>query len=222
MVIQNQDSAMAWITERLGVALREGENLLLRNYLTSAASQINATGGTNGDNPTNCSETDFSRVAATLDNNNAFKFMQGKMGENRFGSSPVRFGYVMFAHTELQPDFDALPNFQSSWNYPNKEGVLYSEYGAVRNLRILTSSQSAKSPSASALGNTVYENIVCGRESYAHIQQSMYGMKIIYRDPLFSGPLALNASLAVKYSQSQAILHQLWIKRFRCTARITI
>lgn len=222
VVIQNQDSAMAWITERLGVAMRQGEDLLLRNYLTSTTSQINATGGSNGDNPTNLSETDFSRVAATLDNNNAMKYLQGKEGQNKFGTSPVRFSYVMFAHTELQPDLDAIGTFQSSWNYPNREGVLYSEYGAVRNIRILTSSQSKKEASASTLGNTVYENIVCGRESYAHIQQSMYGMKIIYRDPLFSGPSALNATLAVKYSQTQAILQQLWIKRFRCTARITI
>jgi len=222
VVIQNQDSAMAWITERLGVAMRQGEDLLLRNYLASTASAVNATGGTNGDNPTNMSETDFSRIAATLDNNNAMKFMQGKEGENKFGTSPVRFSYILFAHTELQPDMDALANFQSSWNYPNREGVLYSEYGAVRNVRILTSSQSAKEEGASALGNTVYNNILCARESYAHIQQSMYGMNIIYRDPLFSGPLALNATLAVKYSQTQAILQQLWILRFRCTARITI
>jgi N4-gp56 family major capsid protein len=222
VIYQNQDSAMAWITERLGVAMRQGEDLLLRNYLTSTASFINATGGSNGDNPTNVSATDFSRLAATLDNNNAFKFVTGKMGEDRLGTSPVRAGYILFAHTELQPDFDNIPEFQNAWNYPNKEGVLPAEFGALRNIRVLTSSQSKKDPGASQLGATVFENICAARQSYAHIQQDMYGMNIIYRDPLFSGPLAMNATLGVKYSQTQAILQQLWIKRFRCTARITI
>lgn len=45
--------------------------LILRDYIVSAASQIMAGGGSNGDNPTNLGITDFSLVAATLDTNNA-------------------------------------------------------------------------------------------------------------------------------------------------------
>jgi hypothetical protein len=41
--------------------------LILRDYMVSAASQINAGGGTNLDNPTNLGISDFSLVAATLD-----------------------------------------------------------------------------------------------------------------------------------------------------------
>lgn len=41
--------------------------IILRDYIVSAASQINAAGGSNGDNPTNLGITDFSLVAATLD-----------------------------------------------------------------------------------------------------------------------------------------------------------
>lgn len=53
--------------------------------MVSAASQINAGGGTNLDNPTNLGISDFSLVAATLDTNNAFKFMSGIEGDLKFG-----------------------------------------------------------------------------------------------------------------------------------------
>jgi hypothetical protein len=58
--------------------------LILRDYIVSAASQIMASGGSNGDNPTNLGASDFSLVAATLDTNNAYKFMSGIEGEDRF------------------------------------------------------------------------------------------------------------------------------------------
>jgi len=57
--------------------------LILRDYILSAASQINAAGGSNGDNPTNLGVSDFSLVAATLDTNNAYKFMSGIEGMDR-------------------------------------------------------------------------------------------------------------------------------------------
>lgn len=63
------------------------EDLILRDYMVSAASQINAGGGTNMDNPTNLGISDFSLVAATLDTNNAFKFMSGIEGDLKFGKT---------------------------------------------------------------------------------------------------------------------------------------
>ncbi len=59
--------------------------LILRDYIISAASEINAGGGSNSDNPTNLGVSDFSLVATTLDTNNAYKFMSGIEGMDRFG-----------------------------------------------------------------------------------------------------------------------------------------
>lgn len=60
----------------------------MRDYIVSAASEINAGGGSNGDNPTNLGVSDFSLVATTLDTNNAYKFMSGIEGMDRFGTGP--------------------------------------------------------------------------------------------------------------------------------------
>lgn len=65
--------------------MRQAEDLILRDYIVSAASEINAGGGSNNDNPTNLGVSDFSLVATTLDSNNAYKFMSGVEGMDRFG-----------------------------------------------------------------------------------------------------------------------------------------
>lgn len=66
VLIQDQDGVLAWVGERLAVCMRQSEDLLLRDYIVSAASSINA-GGANGDNPGYITAGDFSLVASTLD-----------------------------------------------------------------------------------------------------------------------------------------------------------
>lgn len=82
---KSQEGVLAWVGERLAVSMRQAEDLILRDYILSAASQLMAGGGSNSDNPTNLGISDFSLVATTLDTNNAFKFMTGIEGMDRFG-----------------------------------------------------------------------------------------------------------------------------------------
>lgn len=131
VILQDQEGVLAWVSERLAVSMRQAEDLILRDYVVSAASMINAGGGSNGDNPTNLGVTDFSLVVTTLDTNNAYKFMTGIEGMDRFGTGPVRSSYFMLSSTELQTDFDSLQSFGSlaflsQWNYPKFCGVVKS------------------------------------------------------------------------------------------------
>lgn len=217
VVIQDQDPVLSWVTERLGIAMRQAEDIILRDYLLSAVSVYNCKGGVDGDNPTEITTRDLSAVAASLDTSNAFKFLSGKIGEDRFGSSPIRSAYFLLCSTELQPAFDGLDKFTSSWNYPNQNDTIFSEYGAVLNFRIFTSSESAVQRGASMNGNDVYNNMAVAREAYAHIDQDGYSSQLIYRPPIFSGPLALNGTLGVKFAQTQAVLQNTWIRNVRCT-----
>jgi len=197
--------------------MRQAEDIILRDFLLSAVSKYNCQGGTNGDNPTDISARDISIMASMLDTANAFKFLTGKQGEDRFGSAPIRAAYVLLTSTELQPSFDGMDKFTASWNYPNQNDVIYSEYGSVFNARIFTSSESAVLRNTSDLGNDVYHNMFVARESYAHIDQDGYSSQLIYRDPIFSGPLALNGTLAVKFAQAQSINQDTWILDACCT-----
>ncbi len=185
---------------------------------------VNAGGGGGSFNPTPLGSTDFSLVATTLDTNNAYKFMSGILGELRFGSGPVRSSYFMLSSTELQSDFDALVGtggFINQWNYPNNTSALPSEYGNVFNIRILTSSEApvARNAAIDPLGNTadVYYNTVLGKQAITHINQDGYSMNLIYRDPYYSGMLAQNATLAVKFAQAQALTQDTAIRNLLST-----
>ena len=222
VILQDQEGVLAWVSERLAVAMRQAEDLILRDYIVSAASQINAGGGSNGDNPTNLGVTDFSLVATTLDTNNAYKFMSGIEGMDRFGTGPVRSAYFMLSSTELQTDFDSLQSFGtlsflSQWNYPTNASALPAEYGSVGNIRILTSSEAPVARGASELGNDLYYNTVLGKQALTHINQDGYSMTLIYRDPYYSGMLAQNATLAVKFAQAQAITQDTAIRNLLST-----
>jgi N4-gp56 family major capsid protein len=207
------------VSERLAVAMRQAEDIILRDYIVSAASRINAGGGSNNDNPTNLGVSDFSLVATTLDTNNAFKFMSGIEGMDRFGTGPVRSAYFMLSSTELQTDFDGLVGngFISQWNYPTNASALPSEYGSVFNTRILTSSEAPVSRGASANGQDVYYNTVVGKQGITHIKQDGYSMNLIYRDPYYSGMLAQNCTLGIKFIQAQAITQDTAIRNVLCT-----
>ncbi len=219
VILQDQEGVLAWVSERLAVSMRQAEDLILRDYIVSAASQIMAGGGGNGDNPANLGLTDFSLVATTLDTNNAFKFMSGILGADKFGSGPIRSSYFMLSSTELQTDFDALTGVGvfNQWNYPNNTSCLPTEWGSVYNLRILTSSEAPVARGASALGNDVYYNAVMGKQAITHISQDGYSMRLLYRDPMYSGMLGQNATLAIKFAQSQAITQDTAIRNLLCT-----
>ena len=197
----------------------------MRDYVVSAASQINAGGGANGDNPTNLGLTDFSLVATTLDTNNAYKFVSGIEGDLKFGTGPIRSAYFMLTSTELQSDFDALSGNQgvfNNWNYPSNTSALLTEWGSVYNIRILTSSEAPVSRGTSALGNDEYLNTVLGKQALTHIAQDGFSMRLIYRDPYYSGMLAQNATLAVKFAQAQAITQDTAIRTLKSTRLSTL
>jgi len=219
VILQDQEGVLAWVSERLAVAMRQAEDLILRDYIVSAASQIMAGGGSNGDNPTNLGASDFSLVATTLDTNNAYKFMSGIEGENKFGTGPVRSAYFMLSSTELQTDFDGLvgSGFLNQWNYPNNSSALPSEYGSMFNVRVLTSSEAPVARRSSANSQDVYYNTVLGKQAITHINQDGYSMNLIYRDPYYSGMLAQNATLAVKFAQAQAITQDTAIRNLLST-----
>ena len=219
VILQDQEGVLAWVSERLAVAMRQAEDLILRDYILSASSVINAGGGTNGDNPTNLGLSDFSLVATTLDTNNAYKFMTGIEGMDRFGTGPIRSSYFMLSSTELQTDFDGLvgQGVFNNWNYPTNASALPSEWGSVFNVRILTSSEAPVARQVSANQRDVYYNYVMGKQAVTHINQDGYSMNLIYRDPYYSGMLAQNATLAVKFAQSQALTQDTAIRNLACT-----
>jgi N4-gp56 family major capsid protein len=211
VTLQRQDPVLNEAAERLGVSLRQTEDELTRDRLLSTMSQVNCTGGSNGDNPTELPFSDVVNVVKQLRSNNAYEFMDGIIGENRFGTSPTRDAYLAMGSTQLQGQFENISQFTYKWNYPSIQSTMPSEYGAIANVRFLLSSIGAKLPNASANGADVYPLIVIGRESYCIVEQDRYSSSFIYRPPIFSSPLALNATVGWKMAYAGVITNDAWV-----------
>lgn len=125
----------------------------------------------------------------------------------------------MLTSTELQPDFDALTGsgFLSTMNYSSAITALPNEYGNVYNIRVLTSSESPVARAASVGGRDIYINPVVGKQAVTHISQDGDSMQLLYRGPEYSGMLMQNATLAVRFPQSQAITQDTAIRNSLCT-----
>lgn len=215
--MQNQDPVLNEGSRRLGVSLRQTEDQLTRDMLQATASFINCVGGVNGDSPTEITRSDVDTVIQALMGNNAYTITDLIQGEDRFGSSPVRNAYLALCSTDLVSNLNNVAGYTNVSQYPNNNNVPDCEYGAISNLRFQVSSIGAVAASASSLGKNVYSIFCTGREAYANVKQEGYADSFIYRAPIYSDPLAQNASIGWKTAMVPRLLNDLWLINLRCT-----
>lgn len=203
--------------KRLGVSLRQTEDQLTRDMLAASAAFLNCVNGVNGDVPTEITLPDVQTVIRTLLGNNAETLMNNIEGDLKFNTAPIRWAYIAMCHTDLTSNLEAVQNFVNAANYANPTNSLPSEWGAIENIRFLVSSIGSISANASALGANVYNCFVAANESYACIEQDGYSSTFIYRPPMFSDPLAQNASVGWKMAQVPRLLNDTWLINLRST-----
>jgi len=217
VTLQNQDPVLNEAAQRLGVSLRQTEDELTRNMLAGTASFINCVGGTNGDNPTEMTRSDVDEIIKTLADNNAYTISDNIIGEDRFGTAPVRDAYFALGSTKLIGDLENVQGFIAKAQYPSPMHALREEWGSISNLRYLISSIGSVSVGASNLGANVYNVFCVGMEAYAVVEQDGYSAQFIYRPPIYDGPLALNASVGYKFAQVPRITNDAWVINQRTT-----
>ena len=214
----NQDPVLNQTVSLLSQSMRETEDELIRNMLASTASQINCTGGVNGDVPTELSRSDIDSVILALLGNDAMMISDNIEGTLKFGTAPVREAFWAMANTAILDDLESVTGFISQAQYPSNMNVLNAEWGSVANSRWLYSSKGSTSPNASANGNTVYNVFVTGQEAYAVVELTQATASFIYTPP--GGPTDPLRRLqlgAYKFAQVPRILNDAWIFNLRCT-----
>ncbi len=217
VTLQNQDPVLNEAAQRLGVSLRQTEDELTRNMLSSTASFINATGGTNGDNPTEITRSDVDIIIRTLAGNDSYTIADNIEGEDKFGTAPVRDAYFALGSTKLIGNLEQVQGFIAKAQYPSPMQALRQEWGSISNLRFLISSIGSVTPDASANGKDVFNIFCVGMEAYAVVEQDGYSAQFIYRPPIYDGPLALNASVGYKFAQVPRITNDAWVINLRTT-----
>ena len=197
--------------------MRMTEDQLTRDMLAATASVYRCTGGMNGDLPSNLALSDIDKVTAALATNDAIMMLNSQIGENRFGTGPLRSAFLALAHTSLIPTLNNLAGFLSKWNYPLGSRSESTEFGAINNVRFFVSSVGSISPLASRLGNDVYNIFVQGMEALGCVEQDNFTARFLYRPPVFSDALFQNVTLGYVFAEVPVILNDLWIFNMQCT-----
>ncbi len=218
VTITNEDPILNSAAARLGQAMRETQDVLVRDTLEATASVMNCVGGVNGDVPTEMSISDIDDVVTTLQNNSAEYITNMIGGENKFGTSPIGDSYGCMLTTRMIPVLNNISGFVRKFQYPNIKETLSTEWGGVNNVRFFVSEQGSVTPSASLLGNDVANCFVAAKESYKVVWQAGGKARFIYLPPGYNNdPCMLRHTAGCSFYQGQCITNDLWMVNLRST-----
>ena len=217
VVLYENSKTLTKFTSLLGQWLREKEDLLMRDLFASSVSYINATGGLNGDQPSNISLNDVNNIETILLNNDARTMLTSIDAELKFATSPTRDAFIALANTAITNDLQKVQGVVLKVNYPNQSGLRPEEYCSISRFRFFVSSKAAKIPGISLKGNTVYTIPMYGLEAAAKVEQNSYTAVIGYRPPWVVSSVAQNSQLYAKFAIARAITNQNWISGLNVT-----
>jgi len=217
VVLYENSKTLTKFTALLGQWLREKEDLLMRDLFASSVSYINATGGLNGDQPSNISLNDVNNIEQILLGNDARTMLTDLEATLRFGTAGVRDAFIALASTNLSSDLQKVQGVLLKSAYPTQEGIRPEEYCSISRFRFFVSSKGAKTPGISMLGRTVYTIPMFGLEAAAKIEQNNYTAVIGYRPPWVVSSVAQNSQLYAKFAIARAITNQNWISGLNVT-----
>ena len=189
----------------------------MRDLFASSVSYINATGGLNGDQPSNISLNDVNNIETILLNNDARTMLVSIDAENKFSTGPTRDAFIALASTAITNDLQKVQGVVLKNAYPSQAGLRPEEYCAISRFRFFVSSRAAKKPSASLKGNTIYTIPMYGLEAAAKVEQNNYTAVIGYRPPWVVSSVAQNSQLYAKFAIARAITNQNWISGLNVT-----
>lgn len=217
LVLWENSKTLTKFTALLGQWLREKEDLLMRDLFSSSVSYINATGGLNGDQPSNISLNDVNNIESILLGNDARSMLTNLEATLKFGTGGVRDAFIALAHTNLSTDLQKVQGVLLKNAYPTQEGIRPEEYCSISRFRFFVSSKAAKTPGISTKGNTIYTIPMYGLEAAAKIEQNNYTTVIGYRPPWVVSSVAQNSQLYAKFAIARAITNQNWISGLNVT-----
>ena len=218
VTITNEDPILNSAAARLGQAMRETQDSLVRDALESSASVINCVGGQNGDLPTEMAISDIDDVVSVLQNNSGEYVTNMIPGELKIGTSPIGDAYGCMLTTRMIPVLNNVQGMVRKFQYPNVNDVLSTEWSGVNNTRFFVSEQGSVTPNASLLGNDVANCFVSAKEAYKVVWQAGGKAKFIYLPPGYNNdPCMLRHTAGVSFYQGQCITNDLWIQNLRST-----
>ena len=218
VTITNEDPVLNSAAARLGQAMRETQDSLVRDQLESSASVINSVGGVNGDLPTEMALSDVDGVVTTLQNNSGEYITTIVEADLKFGTSPVGDSYACMLTTRMIPVLNNIQGFVRKFQYPNIDKTLSTEWGGVNNTRFFVSEQGSVTPNGSLLGADIANCFVSAKEGYKVVWQAGGKSRFIYLPPGYNNdPCMLRHTAGCSFYQGQCITNDLWVQNLRST-----
>jgi len=214
------DKVLTKFTALLGQWLREKEDLLMRDLFASSASYLSATGGINGDNPTEISRNDVDNIERVLLGKDARTMLSNVEAMDKFGTGPVRDGFIALCNTDITPDLQNVSGVLLTNAYPSQKDIRPEEYCSISRFRFFVSSKGIKESSSSLLGANIYKIPMFGMEAVAKIEQNTYSAVMGYRPPHVVSSVAQNSQLYAKFAIARAITNQNWLSGLKVTQRL--
>ena len=153
------NQAARLLAQNLGQTLDE----ITYDVLSNSTSVILATGGSNGQTPTNLSKADIDSAVKTLLTNNAKMITEVIPGRDAYDTHPIRPAYWGMIPTALIDDLEKVSNFIATANYAQQGPVMPCEWGATGNVRwVFTSVQPSNGATV-----PVYTLPIVGQDAYA-------------------------------------------------------
>ena len=206
VTITNEDPILNSAAARLGQALRETQDVLVRDQLESSCSIINSIGGQNGDLPTEMAISDIDDVVTVLQNNSGEYITKIIGAEDRYGTSPIGDSYGCMLTTRMIPVLNNVQGMVRKFQYPNIDKTLSTEWSGVNNVRFFISEQGSVTPNASLLGNDVANCFVSAKEAYKVVWQAGGKARFIYLPPGYNNdPCMLRHTAGCSFYQGQCI-----------------
>lgn len=165
VILTVEDDTANETADNLSQCMHTMLDKVTRDVWDSSVPQISCLNGSNGNAITEITQTDLDRAVAYLDENDTEKMTPTIEGTSRFGTGPVEPGFWMTSHVKLKSDLRQLDSFVPTSQYGSQEPVLQAEFGAMDEVRAVTSTL----VKVSSDDPPVYNNTVVGANAYGYV-----------------------------------------------------
>jgi N4-gp56 family major capsid protein len=204
-----------------GQWMRNKEDLLMRDLFASSPAYLNATGGLNGDSPSNITRANVNNVERVLLGQDALTMLQSNNATNQFSTAGMRDSFIALCSTDITPDLQNTDGVLLKNAYPgNQESFRPEEYCQIGRFRFFVSSKGIKIANASGAGNTVYQIPMYGMEAIGKIEQNNYTAIVGFRPSWVVSAVGQNVGIYAKFAIARAIQNQNWLSGLNVTQRL--
>ena len=218
--LYQNERTMSKMMMLLGQWRNNKEDLLMRDLFASSPAYVNATGGLNGDQPSNITRQAINNIERVLLSQDALNMLQSQNATPQFATAGLRAGFIGLIDSDITPDMQAVEGVQMRNNYPgNQTDYRPEEYCAVGAFRFFQSSKGIKVPNASALGATVYRVPMYGMEAIGKIMQNNYSSEIGFIPKWAVSLVGQNVGFYAKFAIARATQNQNWLSGLNVTLR---